>query len=63
MADYQAMYTALFRKITAVIEELQDVQRQTEEMYVCTGPPDIKVLAMMRAEDKGYGEKKPESST
>ena len=33
MSDYQAMYTALFNKITDVIEELQAAQQQTEEMY------------------------------
>jgi hypothetical protein len=34
MPDYQSMYTVLFRKITSVIEDLQNVQRQTEEIYI-----------------------------
>ncbi|MEA5024267.1 hypothetical protein SDC9_09377 [bioreactor metagenome] len=34
MANYSEMYHILFNKITDIIEELQDVQRQTEEMYL-----------------------------
>ena len=34
MNDYEEMYKALFNKITDVIEELKEVQRQTEEMYI-----------------------------
>lgn len=30
MADYQQMYLKLFNKVTDVIEELQQVQRETE---------------------------------
>lgn len=41
MIDYQAMYAVLFRKVTAVIEELQNAQRQTEEMYISSEPADI----------------------
>ncbi len=44
MADYRAMYAVLFRKITAVIEELQDVQRQTEELYISDEPPEIRLV-------------------
>lgn len=52
MPDYQAMYAVLFRKITAVIEDLQDVQRQTEEMYISSNPPDIRVLNIDKTEDE-----------
>ena len=34
MANYSEMYHILFNKITDIIEELQDIQRQTEEMYL-----------------------------
>ena len=34
MADYKKMYTTLFNKITDVIEELQAVQKETEELYI-----------------------------
>ncbi|SHN50544.1 hypothetical protein [Desulfitobacterium chlororespirans] len=34
MTNYSEMYHILFNKITDIIEELQDVQRQTEEMYL-----------------------------
>ena len=44
MADYQAMYTVLFRRVTAAIEELQNAQRQTEEMYISTEPTNIRVI-------------------
>lgn len=34
MPDYQKMYTTLFNKITDIIEELQEVQQLTEELYL-----------------------------
>ena len=34
MPDYQKLYTPLFNKITDIIEELQEVQRLTEELYL-----------------------------
>ena len=34
MPDYQKLYTTLFKKITDIIEELQEVQRLTEELYL-----------------------------
>ena len=36
MPDYQKMYAALFNRITDVIGELQEIQQQTEEMYLNT---------------------------
>ncbi len=41
MADYQMMYTVLFQKITDVIEELQNIQRETEEMCISSESADI----------------------
>lgn len=37
MADYEKMYYKLFNKITDIIKELEDVQKETEEMYISFG--------------------------
>ncbi len=34
LQDYEKLYFQLFNKITDVIEELQDVQRQVEDAYI-----------------------------
>ncbi len=34
MDKYEEMYKTLFNKITDVIEDLKEVQKQTEEMYI-----------------------------
>ena len=34
MPDYKKLYFELFNKISDIIEELQELQRKTEEMYV-----------------------------
>ncbi|UWG96518.1 hypothetical protein LPY66_16730 [Dehalobacter sp. DCM] len=34
MADYKKMYTELFNKVTVIIEQLQEIQQQTEQMYI-----------------------------
>lgn len=34
MADYRKMYLNLFNKVTDVIEELQQIQRETEDLYI-----------------------------
>jgi len=34
MVDYKEMYSILFNKMTDIIEEIQQIQRQTEEMYI-----------------------------
>ena len=34
MPDYKEMYFELFNKITDVIEELKEIQREMEEKYV-----------------------------
>ena len=34
MPDYKQMYFELFNKISDIIEELQEIQRKTEEMYI-----------------------------
>ncbi len=37
MPDYKEMYFTLFREITKIIEQLQDIQQKTEEMYLDGG--------------------------
>lgn len=44
MADYQKMYLKLFNKVTDVIEELQQVQRETEELYIQGEETELTVL-------------------
>ena len=36
MADYKKMHFSLFNKITDVIEELQEIQQKTEEIFIGT---------------------------
>jgi len=52
MADYQAMYNVLFRRVTAAIEELQDVQRQTEEMYISSTSTNIRLIDTDKKDDE-----------
>lgn len=44
MPDYDAMYKMLFNAMTEAISILQDAQKTTEEMYISSKPPDIKVI-------------------
>lgn len=44
MPNYQEMYVTLFRRVTAAINELQEAQQQTEEMYISSTPTNIKVI-------------------
>lgn len=50
MPDYKEMYIQLYNKITDVIEELQQIQRKTEELYIKTGEP--KLVLMKSEQDK-----------
>lgn len=34
MSDYEKMYSVLFNKITDIVEELEEVQQVTEEMFI-----------------------------
>ncbi|MBV4431685.1 hypothetical protein KM803_10120 [Clostridium tyrobutyricum] len=52
MIDYQAMYDMLFRKITAVIEELQSIQCQTEEMYTSSESTKIRIVDIDKSKNK-----------
>ena len=43
MADYKKMYFTLFNKITDVIEDLQEIQLQTEEMFINSSETVIEI--------------------
>lgn len=56
MVDYEEMYAKLFNKLTDVIEELQQVQRQTEDMYIQSREGQIILV------DRDTDEKKTQSA-
>ena len=51
MPNYQEMYATLFRRVTTAINELQEAQQQTEEMYVSSEPPDVRVFSKENTEN------------
>ena len=51
MPDYAAMYKRLFRSKTEAIAILQKAQQDTEEMYISSPEPDIRVLEPKKPED------------
>ena len=51
MPDYAAMYKRLFRSQTEAIAILQKAQQDTEEMYISSPEPDIRVLETKKPED------------
>ena len=34
MSDYQKMYMILFNRITDIIEELKEIQKEAEEIFI-----------------------------
>jgi hypothetical protein len=50
MADYKKMYSILFNKITDLIEELQEVQKQTEALYL--GSPEPQLIEIYAKNDE-----------
>jgi hypothetical protein len=46
LADYKKMYAMLFNKITEVIEELQLIQKKTEDLYIESPDlsPELKII-------------------
>lgn len=44
MPDYAAMYRKLFNSQTSAIEILQQAQRDTEEMYLSSPEPEIRLI-------------------
>lgn len=51
MADYQQMYLRLFNKVTDVIEELQQMQRETEELYIKGPEPGLAALDSQQVDE------------
>ncbi|CFX15062.1 Uncharacterized [Syntrophomonas zehnderi OL-4] len=51
MADYAAMYKRLFNSATDAIAILQKAQQDTEEMYMASPEPYIRVLEPKKPED------------
>ncbi|UWG99363.1 hypothetical protein LPY66_03990 [Dehalobacter sp. DCM] len=43
------MYTELFNKVTGIIEQLQEIQQQTEQMYIESSEP--KIIRLVREDD------------
>ena len=41
MPDYKKMYAMLFNSITDVISQLQEIQKQAEELYLDDTDPQI----------------------
>lgn len=52
MPNYQEMYVTLFRRVTAAINELQEAQQQTEEMYISSAPNNIRVISTDSTKDE-----------
>jgi len=50
MPDYQKMYIKLFNKVTDVIAELQQVQIDTEQLFIESNDTE---LLVMNPEDDG----------
>jgi hypothetical protein len=44
MPDYQKMYIRLFNKVTDVIAELQQIQRDTEQFYIKNADTELFLL-------------------
>jgi len=57
MTDYQKMYIKLFNKITNVIEELQEIQRQTEQLYMDNKDSEIILLEPLINEKEAHATK------
>lgn len=51
MPDYQSMYAKLFQSQTKAIRILQEAQQTTEDMYIESEPPDIRVLTPLKDEN------------
>ena len=44
MPDYAVMYRKLFNGITDVVSNLQQLQKEAEEIYMSSPDPDIRVF-------------------
>jgi len=52
MVDYKEMYSILFNKMTDIIEEIQQIQRQTEEMYIHSKDREFVLLKSSKDSDQ-----------
>lgn len=52
MADYQEMYRRLFRATTKAIDILQKAQQETEELYIASNQPELRL-----AKERGPSQK------
>ena len=59
MPDYQKMYLGLFNKVTNVIEELQQAQRDTEQLYLESSDAEPLVLETEDKERAGQSKSFP----
>lgn len=57
MPDYRKMYSLLFNEITNVIEQLQQIQIKTEELYM-----DAEETPLHRIREIGTGEESSEEA-
>lgn len=48
MPDYRNMYFKLFNKLTNVIEELQQIQQETEELYMHDAKTERTILKIVK---------------
>jgi hypothetical protein len=55
MPDYVKMYYKLFNSQTDAINLLQKAQSETEEMYISSPDPDIRVLDVKKQEEDNTG--------
>ncbi len=51
MADYKSMYYKLFNQVSKTIEELENIQHQTEELFALTETPNLYVLKVEKNEN------------
>ena len=52
MADYKAMYLALFRASEEAVDLLIAAQRQCEELYISSPDPELRILELPKEEDR-----------
>ncbi len=51
MPNYKEMYVTLFRSQTKAIDLLQKAQQETEDMYIESDEPEIKILPIRKDEN------------
>lgn len=54
MPNYEAMYQILFKAQNEAIEILQKAQKEAEELYISEHKPTIRVLDIIRNDEKKH---------